>query len=76
MDRQSTSSSSVYDHNDEFGAMKNIIDARLDAQMEELKVLIKNHKRPSSSYAQVHMLPSYHLRQDQTGIDTINDMKK
>ena len=48
MDRQSTSSP-VYNNNDEFDAMKNVIDAKMDKHMEELKVLIKNRKRSSSS---------------------------
>ena len=41
MDRQSTSSP-VYNHDDEFDAMKNFIDAKMDKQMEELKARIKD----------------------------------
>lgn len=48
MARQSTSTS-VYNHNDEFDAMKKTIDAKMDAQMEELKALINNRTRSSSS---------------------------
>ena len=48
MDRQSTSTS-VYNHNDEFDAMKKNLDAKMQAQMEELKALIKTGKRSSSS---------------------------
>ena len=48
MDRDGTSPS-VYNNNDEFDATRNFIDAKMDAQMEELKVLINNHKRSSSS---------------------------
>ena len=48
MDRQSTSPS-VYKNNDEFDAMKNHLDAKMDAQMEDLKSLIKTGKRSSSS---------------------------
>ena len=40
MDRQGISPS-VYNNNDEFGAMKNYLDAKMDAQMEELKTLIQ-----------------------------------
>ena len=62
MDRQSTSSP-VYNHDDEFDAMKNVIDAKMDKHMEELKVLIKNGKRSSSSSkrcssAKTSVLPS------------------
>ena len=48
MDRQSTSSP-VYNHDDEFDAMKNFIDAKMDKYMEELKALINTDKRSSSS---------------------------
>ena len=48
MDRQGISPS-VYNNNDEFGAMKNNLDAKMDAQMEEIKSLIKAYKRSSSS---------------------------
>jgi hypothetical protein len=48
MDRRSTSSP-VYNHDDEFGAMKNFIDAKMDKYMEELKALINTSKRSSSS---------------------------
>ena len=41
MDRKSTSSP-VYNHDDEFDAMKNFIDAKMEKHIEELKVLIKN----------------------------------
>ncbi|KAE8766799.1 Tyrosyl-tRNA synthetase [Hordeum vulgare] len=41
MDRQSTSTS-VYNYNDEFDAMKKTIDAKMDAHLEELKALINN----------------------------------
>ena len=44
MDRQSTSAP-VYNNDDEFDAMKNFIDAKMDKRMEELKALIKNRKR-------------------------------
>ena len=39
MVRQSTSSL-VYNNDDEFDAMKNFIDAKMDKRMEELKALI------------------------------------
>ena len=62
MDRQSTSSP-VYNHDDEFDDMKNFIDAKMDKHMEELKALIKNRKRSSSSSrrrssAKTSVLPS------------------
>ena len=47
MDRQGISPS-VY-NNDEFDAMKNNFDAKMQAQMEEIKALIKSYKRSSSS---------------------------
>ena len=46
MDRQSTPPS-VYNNNDEFNAMNNF-EAKMDAQMEEIKALIKSYKRSSS----------------------------
>ena len=42
-------STSVYNNNDEFDAMKKTIDAKMDAHLEELKALIKNRTRSSSS---------------------------
>lgn len=48
MDRQGISSS-VYNNNDEFDAMNNSTDAKMQAQMEEIKALIKSYKRSSSS---------------------------
>ena len=62
MDRQSTPPS-VYNNNDKFDAMKNNLDANMDAQMEEIKALIKSYKRSSSSSrrrsrAHVSELPS------------------
>ena len=62
MDRQGISPL-VYNHDDEFDAMKNVIDAKMDKHMEELKVLIKNGKRSSSylrrrSSAKTSVLPS------------------
>ena len=48
MDRNGTSPS-VYNNNDEFDAMKKTIDAKMDAHLEELKVLINNRTRSSSS---------------------------
>ena len=49
MDRQSTPPL-VYNNNDEFDATKNFIDAKMQAQMEEIKALIKYYKRsPLSS---------------------------
>ncbi|XP_073364589.1 uncharacterized protein [Aegilops tauschii subsp. strangulata] len=62
MDRQSISSP-VYNHDDEFDVMKNLIDAKMDKHMEELKVLINNCKRYSSasrrrSRAKTPKLPS------------------
>ena len=47
MDRQGISPS-VY-NNDEFDATKNNSDAKMQAQMEEIKALIKSYKRSSSS---------------------------
>ena len=47
MDRQGISPS-VY-NNDEFDATKNNFDAKMQAQMEEIKPLIKSYKRSSSS---------------------------
>ena len=43
MDRQGISSS-VYNNNDEFDAMNNSTDAKMQAQMEEIKALIKSYK--------------------------------
>ena len=62
MDRQGISPS-VYNNDDKFDAMKNVIDAKMDKQMEELKALIKNRKRSSSSSrrrssAKTSVLPS------------------
>ena len=48
MDRQGISSS-VYNNNNEFDAMQNSTDAKMQAQMEEIKALIKSYKRSSSS---------------------------
>ena len=48
MDRQGISSS-VYNNNDEFDATNNSNDAKMQAQMEETKALIKSYKRSSSS---------------------------
>ena len=48
MDRQGISPS-VYNNNDEFDAMSNSNDAKMHAQMEEIKALIKSYKRSSSS---------------------------
>jgi hypothetical protein len=48
MDRDDTSPS-VYTNNDKLDAMKNYLDAKMDAQMEELKALINTNKRSSSS---------------------------
>ena len=48
MDRQGISSS-VYNNNDEFDATQNSTDAKMQAQMEEIKALIKSYKRSSSS---------------------------
>ena len=42
MDRQSTPPS-VY-NNDEFNATKNNFDAKMQAQMDEIKALIKSYK--------------------------------
>ena len=48
MDRQGISPS-VYNNNDEFDATKNNSDAKMQAQMEDIKALIKSYKRSSSS---------------------------
>ena len=74
MDRQGISPS-VYNNNDEFDATKNNSNAKIQAQMEEIKALIKFYKRSSHlrEDAQEHMLPSYHLRQGHIGIDTITN---
>ena len=48
MDRQGISPS-VYNNNDEFDATNNSTDSKMQAQMEEIKALIKNRMRPSSS---------------------------
>ena len=48
MDRQGISPS-VYTNNDEFDATNNSNDARMQAQMEKIKSLIKSYKRSSSS---------------------------
>ena len=47
MDRQGISPS-VYNNNDEFDATNNSNDAKMQAQMEEIKALIKSYKRSSS----------------------------
>ncbi|KAE8769447.1 gag-pol polyprotein [Hordeum vulgare] len=62
MDRDDTYTS-AYNHNDNFDDMKNIIDAKMNAQIEKFKALIKNRKRSSSSSrrrssAQASELPS------------------
>ena len=48
MDRQGISPS-VYNNNDEFDATNNNSDTKMQAQMEEIKALIKSYKRSSSS---------------------------
>ena len=48
MDRQGISPS-VYNNNGEFDATNNNSDAKMQAQMEEIKALIKSYKRSSSS---------------------------
>jgi hypothetical protein len=48
MDREGISSS-VYNNNDEFDAANNSTDAKMQAQIEEIKALIKSYKRSSSS---------------------------
>ena len=48
MDRQGISSS-VYNNSDEFDATSNSNDAKMHAQMEEIKALISSYKRSSSS---------------------------
>ena len=48
MDRQGISYS-VYNNNDEFDATNNSTDAKMQAQMEEIKALINSYKRTSSS---------------------------
>ena len=48
MDRQGISPS-VYNNNDKFDATNNSNDAKMQAQMEEIKALIKSYKRSSSS---------------------------
>ncbi|KAE8780891.1 gag-pol polyprotein [Hordeum vulgare] len=45
----------VYANIDEFDATKNIIDAKMNAQMEELKVLIQNRKRDFKAYSPLYM---------------------
>ena len=80
MDRKSISSTSVYNNNDKFDAMTNNLCANMNAQMEELKALIKNHKRsPSSSRRRSSAHPSelpsparshrhrHHQRQEREG---------
>ena len=80
MDRQSISSTSVYTNNDKFDAMTNNLCANMNAQMEELKALIKNRKRsPSSSRRRSSAHPSelpssarshrhrHHQRQEREG---------
>ena len=52
MDSQGISSS-VYNKNDEFDAMNNSTDTKMQAQMEEIKALIKSYK-PSSSSSRRH----------------------
>ena len=46
MDRQGISPS-VYNNNGEFDATNNNSDAKMQAQMEEIKALIKSYKRSS-----------------------------
>ena len=41
MDRQGTPPS-IYSNNNEFGGMKHNLDAKMDAQMDEIKALIKS----------------------------------
>ncbi|KAE8786672.1 gag-pol polyprotein [Hordeum vulgare] len=48
MDRDDTSPS-VYNHSDEFDAMKKTTNAKMDDRLEELKIFIKNRMRSSSS---------------------------
>ena len=80
MDRKSISSTSVYNNNDKFDAMTNNLCANMNAQMEELKALIKNRKRsPSSSRRRSSAHPSelpsparshrhrHHQRQEREG---------
>ena len=80
MDRKSISSTSVYTNNDKFDAMTNNLCANMNAQMEELKALIKNRKRsPSSSRRRSSAHPSelpsparsrrhrHHQRQEREG---------
>ena len=43
MDRQGISPS-VYNNNDEFDAMNNNYNAKMDKRMEEIKALIKSYK--------------------------------
>ena len=62
MDRQGISSS-VYNNNDDFVAANNSTDAKMQAQMEEIKALIKSYNRSSSylrrrSRAHASELPS------------------
>ena len=74
MDRQGISPS-VYNNNDKFDATKNSIDAKMQAQMEEIKALIKSYKRSSSSSrrrSRTHA-SEHHLRQGHIGIDTITN---
>ena len=66
-------SPSVYIHDDKFDVNKSYVNAKMDAQMEELNVLINNGKRSSSRRHSSDMLTSYHLRQGHIGIDTIID---
>ena len=48
MDRQGISPP-VYNNNDEFDATENNYNAKMQAQMEEIRALIKSYKRSSSS---------------------------
>ena len=49
MDRQGISPSVYNNNNNEFDATKNSNGAKMQAQMEEIKALIKSYKRSSSS---------------------------
>src|SRR6187399_1570681 len=86
MDRKSISSTSVYNNNDKFDAMTNNLCANMNAQMEELKALIKNRKRsPSSSRRRSSAHPSelpsparshrhrHHRRQEREGHELNNN---
>ena len=84
MDRKSISSP-VYTNNDKFDAMTNNLCANMNAQMEELKALIKKRKRsPSSSRRRSSAHPSelpstarshrhrHHQRQEREGHHELN----